>query len=975
MKKQIAIFLICLSFSCFKGHTQDQSLLDSLVDIHNDFGFNGIYSQTYDSSKAFFENEIVVGEKYGFWELVIGAVNYLASIADRYQLYEDMGKALDKGNAVLRSHQEYLDSSDTDYSMRSGFLIQLAMYNARMNRVKDSEQIMISLIRHLNNHPGSDTASLFTSYAYLADLYLDLGLYEKVYPYYLLMGKSIPAGDYHDYYEFDRLQYMSSYFLRVREFNSAKQLLTTALHKKYVRQVNAEWNERVTTFYELLSKTYQGLNSYDSAVLYLKKSLSLQEAHSPTLVLTYEYFGDCYAHFKKYREALVYYQKVDSLYRKSSSYSSFKRAQILGKIGESKLNLKDYKGALRTVQSAFYGIYNESSYLQNMAKNPVLSSVHADIVLIKLFIVKSGALAELTTLNQSNPNYLKSAIETFLYASKLCDKFRHEISTDDFKQLFVTDIRPMYEKAVNTCWLAWKKNNDDSLINRAYYFMEKSKYQVLLDAINTGHAEDDSRKLPNDLARRTDEFKIKLISQQNNITMLELKSNHVQLEKTKLEYAQTRNRYEDFLDTLERNYPDYYNLKLNDNVLPVRYLQRKIDKKVFIEYMVADDYIAMIGINKDKCYFNLVPADAAFFSRLNELLGILRTNPYLSNVPEDVQFRNFVSNSTTLYDMLFREIQARFKGSGNFIIVTDGVLSYLPFEILLEKYTGNEYNYANLKYVMKNSVIGYEYSGTILLQKTKKATFRFADNYVGFAPESGMTGPRTTSIPGIPGPITLSPLHFSGNETSAAEEVLNGKLFSGTDAKARMFRKNALNARIIHFAGHTIVNDSLPGLSCLLFSGGANQGVSDSAVIFSNEILNLDLNADLVLLSTCESGTGKLYKGEGLLSIGRSFRYAGARSMVMTMWKINDQSASDIIVKFCRYLHRGRTSDVALRKAKLDYIKNADPKFNHPYYWAAFVFIGNEGPVMKRWNTWLFLPVLIIAAGILYLRKRKKVKL
>jgi CHAT domain-containing protein len=137
-------------------------------------------------------------------------------------------------------------------------------------------------------------------------------------------------------------------------------------------------------------------------------------------------------------------------------------------------------------------------------------------------------------------------------------------------------------------------------------------------------------------------------------------------------------------------------------------------------------------------------------------------------------------------------------------------------------------------------------------------------------------------------------------------------------------------------------------------------------MIYVNEILSLNLNANLVLLSTCESGSGKLLKGEGLISIGRSFRYAGAQSIVMTLWKINDQSASQIIRFFCENLKKGRTSDVSLRNAKLDFLNKVNPKNTHPYYWAAFVFIGDDGPVMVRWNGWYIMAILLTVITILY---------
>jgi CHAT domain-containing protein len=110
------------------------------------------------------------------------------------------------------------------------------------------------------------------------------------------------------------------------------------------------------------------------------------------------------------------------------------------------------------------------------------------------------------------------------------------------------------------------------------------------------------------------------------------------------------------------------------------------------------------------------------------------------------------------------------------------------------------------------------------------------------------------------------------------------------------------------------------------------------------EIYNLKLNADLVVLSACQTGRGKLEKGEGILGFPRIFFYVGAKSVVLSLWKINDKSTSVFMDYFYYYLSQGNEKIQALRNAKL---KMLESKFNHPFYWAAYILNGDfDSPII-----------------------------
>jgi CHAT domain-containing protein len=206
----------------------------------------------------------------------------------------------------------------------------------------------------------------------------------------------------------------------------------------------------------------------------------------------------------------------------------------------------------------------------------------------------------------------------------------------------------------------------------------------------------------------------------------------------------------------------------------------------------------------------------------------------------------------------------------------------------------------------------------------------------------------------------LSGLKYNTEEVEGAAEIFNGNAFLGKDATALNFR-NSISSKIVHFAGHTIINDSIPGLSGMFFSGKDDLN-ENNEVLYLDEMFNLDMNTDLAILSGCETGFGRLLKGEGLSSIGRAFKYAGCNDLVMTLWKINDRSASLIIQKFCKNLHRGLPTADALRKAKIDYLKNTGQgRPSNAFFWSAFIMVGSNESLFHKNDAWLIFAALLTA--------------
>jgi CHAT domain-containing protein len=174
------------------------------------------------------------------------------------------------------------------------------------------------------------------------------------------------------------------------------------------------------------------------------------------------------------------------------------------------------------------------------------------------------------------------------------------------------------------------------------------------------------------------------------------------------------------------------------------------------------------------------------------------------------------------------------------------------------------------------------------------------------------------------------------NRIHANKGVLT-KFFIEAAAREELIKKGELDHfDYIHFATHGFVNAQYPELSGLLLTQDARS--SEDGILYTGEILGLNLDADLVTLSACETALGKKIEGEGVRGLTTSFLFAGAKNVVASLWKVADESTSQLMIAFYNELLAGKDKASALRAARLSLLR--DERYHHPYYWAPFIQIG-----------------------------------
>ena len=183
------------------------------------------------------------------------------------------------------------------------------------------------------------------------------------------------------------------------------------------------------------------------------------------------------------------------------------------------------------------------------------------------------------------------------------------------------------------------------------------------------------------------------------------------------------------------------------------------------------------------------------------------------------------------------------------------------------------------------------------------------------------------------------------------------------------FRKNVGSYGILHFATHAIFNNEQPEFSYMAFSPS-----KEAQLLYVKDLYNLELHANMVTLSACETALGELKRGEGFIGLARGFFYAGAKSLTSTPWKVNDATTSKLMADYYQGMALGETKAIALQKAKLTFLNsNKDNALAHPYYWSGFILSGNYAPLHADWP-WVYiaLPIMLIATLIFVLKFGKK---
>ena len=288
-------------------------------------------------------------------------------------------------------------------------------------------------------------------------------------------------------------------------------------------------------------------------------------------------------------------------------------------------------------------------------------------------------------------------------------------------------------------------------------------------------------------------------------------------------------------------------------------------------------------------------------------------------------------DATNTYKLTARALHQQllpFKLSGaikNLIIIPSGRMATIPFESLITQPIDLNTNFSDIPYLINNYNISYQYAASLYLNP--HIEMNPTPTISLFAPVE-FKGRRLSTLPGTATEVKDISSLFAGSSSDVS-------LFLEQDATVIEVESDVVtHSKYLHFATHGIVDEMRPERSQICMATDDKNNGS----LFSGDIYSLNLSADLVVLSACETGLGKISKGEGIIGLTRALIYAGSNNLVVSLWRVGDASTSLLMTDFYRSMLQGSSYAEALTNAKIGMIKSDE--YSSPYYWAPFVLIG-----------------------------------
>jgi CHAT domain-containing protein len=717
-------------------------------------------------------------------------------------------------------------------------------------------------------------------------------------------------------------------------YDSSIQLIKPVLNEKGVNP------KRTASLYANLAAAETGNKDFKAGLASAQKSLQIvnllssKDINSTDLMeLKYSLWwniGDIQIQSQNYTAAetslknalafLMAYNKGDLKSRESGKlYIS------LARLFEKNQKLNE---ALAYFQKALYCVTNVDSNI--VTQLPRVEELYVENTIMDALDGKADVLQKLYSINKDTA-LLKQAVACYSLAFEVENKLTRGFSYDESLMRQTRESKLRSEKAIAACYQLSIITRLPQWAGQAFIFVEKSKAVVLQESIRRniaaiGLLQNDSNWMHVKQAQQL----VNLY--EKNLAIIKPGDTTAMLFKAKLANAEQDLLFaKTFL--LHGNH-DYRDILLKSDSFSVDEIKNKLlnDNTTLVEFFSGDSATYIFSCSKKTALqFSLLAKDIN--DSLDKFLSFFTSKNKINDEPAAYKAAAFY---------LFKQSglgSIQNKASGSMLIIPDGKFNLVPFEALVTDTSGNA-NPKSFTYLLKNTRVDYGYSAASLLKLQEVESIPASNSMVAVAPVFKKHERN------------LAPLLYTVAEIEAMQKIIpSASYLVNENATIGRFRNKIVNASVIHIASHA--------------SSGSVAGTPPfiefyDSTLYLNEIYAMHIDAGLVVLSACETGTGLLNKSEGAMSLARGFYYAGTQNVITSLWSVDDRSTASIFGDFYQHLS-GNDYSGSLHKAKLNYLKNATVINASPYYWAGFVHIGYEKQHPKNH---LFLLILIACIGI-----------
>ncbi len=760
-----------------------------------------------------------------------------------------------------------------------------------------------------------------------------------------------------------------------KEYQTALSLYTVLLknNQTTTTQLFPVQKERAAALNNL-GVTFRQLNKYNESLTFLNQSLDayqslLTASKDSTLTVfignilferaqTQDAKGEKAAAITDFEAAITTFGHSNSPFAVEcfTAYGNF-----LKKKGSVETALKTYNQGI----TAAFPNFSAPDATQNPTLNGIAFPELLDLFTAKAFILKGKG-------------DLNAAFATFQKCDTIIQTLLEKYQADQSKYFLSEKASPIYENAIAIAVSFFEKNKTPQYAEAAINFAEKNKALVLLENLKDTRAKSFGG-VPQNLLdeERNGRAEVAYLEKQ----LYEADTDSLKV-KTRSQLFNAQEKLNRFNSHLEAQFPKYFDLKIAKTApLSIKGIQNALDAQTLaVSYFVGDSTLFAFAFSKTDCQIFSQKNDSQTSKNFKELRKSLSNEKFINDSTHLAE-QTFCSLSHAFFKDLIEKPIAALNVNGDLTrlrIVPDGYLGYLPFELLLTKPTA-KWKRQNVPYLLQNYAVSYAYSLRLLNDREGSTS---AQNFGGFGIEYddetikslSNADSTTQNDQNSTRSDVLSRLAFADDEVKNIQSLLGGgQIWLNGGATKLAFMKNAPNCGILHLAMHGAIDEKNPLNSGLIFSKSDS---SKDHFLSGYDLFAMQFKTGLAVLSACNTGNGELRRSEGVMSLARAFAYAGCPSTVMSLWSIPDESTSKVMLAFYKNLKNGEPKDIALQKAKLEYLANCPPQYSIPNEWGATVVIGNISPIDFRawWEKPWFLMLsvsLLVTVILLFLKKTR----
>ncbi|NBC09022.1 MAG: CHAT domain-containing protein [Bacteroidetes bacterium] len=701
---------------------------------------------------------------------------------------------------------------------------------------------------------------------------------------------------------------------------------------------------------------YQEALNWHQQALAIRQGISAG-AGEPYVADSHFNLGEVYRALKNYPAMEGHYEQAIEIWGAFPGPRRVDLANVQVALADSRVE----RGAFERAEQAYQRALTELHY----EGQDSLDAVPSIAALIEVF-ENQAAMYRTRAEAENAPSYLRQARNAYRNAFAAIDQQLEQLSYGS-KKLLLHDIVPFCEGAIRVNQALSAQTDSVAYLKEAFQFAERAKALLLYQAVQDAEAAAEA-KLPNRVLAGERALQRKLTGLQKQEQVLR-SMDTPETDSAMLSIQSAIYKNQERLDSLrgqieERN-PVYAKAKQRIDIITVPEVQSELlgREEALVEYFIGDSTAFVFTIQPDA--FHLHEIDRSL--PLREWGRKVRC----SMLPEQIQLtaceensseersKQFAGAAHSLYREVFKPVDELLPANTDILVVPDGVLSYLPFGILLTQPPEPNAAFHTMDYLLDDHCFSYAYSATLQRKMEAKKHQQQPDKpLLAVAPEfGGHTSPRREQSPRSNSVLIYGLQELQGSlganvsEASMVAEKLKGDSLLREEATEEQFVALADEYAILHLSTHGEADEEIGDYSYIVFHQTPEDSI-ENELLFNSELYNLQLNADLVVLSSCETGIGERQRGEGIISLARGFSQAGAKSIVTSLWSVDDVSTKVLMEYFYDHLKDGKPKHQALRQAKLDYRKEHPSLGRSPFYWAAFVPVGDSSPLELPGGAW-----------------------